>query len=70
MEMEVGDILQPFNLPLFLSIEENNTRDLISKLDREFSNIKSKKIMLFTSEYLLQNRNGQSCKKNSPVLQL
>jgi len=22
------------------------------------------------NEYLLQNRNGQSCKKNSPVLQL
>ncbi len=44
-------MLQPFfNLPLFLTIEENSTKDLISKLDREFSNIKSKKIMVFTSK--------------------
>ncbi|WP_313162758.1 iron-containing alcohol dehydrogenase family protein [Sedimentibacter sp.] len=42
--------IQPFILPLFLTIEENSTADLISKLDKEFNNIESKKIMLFTSK--------------------
>ncbi|GAA3654376.1 iron-containing alcohol dehydrogenase family protein [Asaccharospora irregularis] len=42
--------MQPFNLPLFLTIEENSTKDLIAKLGREFSNIESKKIMVFTSK--------------------
>lgn len=41
--------IQLFNLPLFLTIEENSTKNIIYKLDTEFSNIKSKKIMVFTS---------------------
>ncbi len=48
--MKVGGMLQPFNLPLFLTIEENSTKDLISKLDKEFSNVRFKKIMVFTSK--------------------
>jgi|LSQX01.3.fsa_nt_gb glycerol-1-phosphate dehydrogenase [NAD(P)+] len=53
--MKVGIIrgvmkIQPFNLPLFLTIEENSTKNLIDKLDREFNNIRSKKIMVFTSK--------------------
>lgn len=43
-------MLQLFNLPLFLTIEENSTEDLIPKLDKVFNDIKSKKIMVFTSK--------------------
>ncbi|HBV68252.1 MAG TPA: glycerol-1-phosphate dehydrogenase [Clostridiales bacterium] len=48
--MKAGDELQTFNLPLFLTIEKNSTKDLISKLDKEFNNIESKKIIIFTSK--------------------
>lgn len=41
--------MQLLDLPLFLTIEENSIRDLISKLDNEFHDIESKKIMAFTS---------------------
>lgn len=41
--------MQPFSLPLFLTIGENSTNDLISKLDKEFNNIETKKIIIFTS---------------------
>lgn len=42
--------MQPFILPLFLTIEENSTRNLIFKLEKEFNNIESKKIAVFTSK--------------------
>jgi len=45
-----GGKLQPFNLPMFLTIEKNITNALISKLDKEFNNISQKKIMIFTSK--------------------
>jgi glycerol-1-phosphate dehydrogenase [NAD(P)+] len=35
---------------MFLTIENNITNDLISKLDKEFQNINRKKIMIFTSK--------------------
>lgn len=46
--------MQPFNLPMFLVIEENIINDLINKLDMEFKNIEKKKIMIFTSEGIYQ----------------
>lgn len=42
--------MQLFNLPMFLTIEKSVIRDLVCKLDKEFSNITQKRIMIFTSE--------------------
>ncbi len=42
--------MQSFNLPLFLDIGDNNIKDLMLKLDKEFRDIKSKKIVIFTSQ--------------------
>ena len=42
--------MQSYNLPMFLTIEENCTKDLIDKLAREFSNLKSEQILFITSK--------------------
>jgi glycerol-1-phosphate dehydrogenase [NAD(P)+] len=42
--------LQPFTLPLFLTIEKNLISELIVKLDKEFNYINQKRIMMFTSQ--------------------
>lgn len=44
--------MQPFNLPMFLSIEKNVFDNIISKMNKEFQSIEDKKIMLFTSQGL------------------
>lgn len=41
--------MQPFSLPLFLKIEEDSIENLIPNLDKEFNNIRAKKIIIFTS---------------------
>lgn len=46
--------MQPFNLPMFLVIEENIISGLINKLNIEFKDIENKKIMIFTSKGMHQ----------------
>jgi len=42
--------LNSFKLPIFLKINENATNNLIFKLEKEFSNIRDKKVIFFTSK--------------------
>ncbi|MCM3693206.1 iron-containing alcohol dehydrogenase family protein [Neobacillus niacini] len=51
--------MQAFNLPLFLSIEENIFQNLKEKLDKQFDNIEKKKIMVFTSNGVYEKFNPE-----------